>query len=492
MTYTNNRRGLLIGILLLSSLGMTYASATDPTQLPLGDKKVTTSPKVGYVYVCSSSTGRGGAQITGSWIHGSTWNLNEKTHVQGSVRWPNAKFTITSSTSTGRVITGNGLPVTTPTGIYPIGSTDPAYQVDRNPNSITTQSISYTLPLHPTVAQNPSCVSMGTIGIALNGTPIFNAFDAENRDAVANEVQDSCGGHPQQEGMYHYHGPTTCLPGYSENNALIGYALDGFGIYSNHDGEGREIATKDLDECHGMTSEVVWDGKKVSMYHYVLTQDFPYNIGCFKGTPITTSTTSTRSTPRNSGVPSDNSLIITTTSNLTIGSSGDDVLKLQTTLEQEGFLRIPQGIAKGYFGKVTQAALMKYQKANNITPTGVFGSKTRAFHNGKNSGENSEGTHTDGKQSADQHTKPGSQIGTMPIRQSGNGDTSSQNTPVDHGVASPGSGAPGEMHTPPVEAVSACDEVEEGGSCSFIAPGNRSISGTCKEVKESLACVPAH
>jgi hypothetical protein len=30
----------------------------------------------------------------------------------------------------------------------------------------------------------------------------------------------------------------------------------------------------------------MWDGKLVTMYHYVATREFPYVMGCFKGTPI--------------------------------------------------------------------------------------------------------------------------------------------------------------------------------------------------------------
>ncbi|MGH7634912.1 MAG: YHYH protein, partial [Gemmatimonadaceae bacterium] len=105
------------------------------------------------------------------------------------------------------------------------------------------------------------------------------------RDAVAHEVQDLCSGHPQMRGEYHYHGPSPCLPGETARETLIGYAVDGFGIYSMYDRNGREIATADLDECHGRASEIPWEGTTVTMYHYVLTRDYPYTVGCFRGTP---------------------------------------------------------------------------------------------------------------------------------------------------------------------------------------------------------------
>lgn len=37
-----------------------------------------------------------------------------------------------------------------------------------------------------------------------NAAVIFNAFDAQGRDATAYEIQDRCNGHPQQSGSYSY------------------------------------------------------------------------------------------------------------------------------------------------------------------------------------------------------------------------------------------------------------------------------------------------
>ena len=66
-------------------------------------------------------------------------------------------------------------------------------------------------------------------------------------------------------------------------------------------------------------------------------------------------------------------------SNLTIGSRGGDVVTLQTWLETEGFLVMPAGVSKGYFGPITRNALANYQAANNIRPSvGFFGPLTRA------------------------------------------------------------------------------------------------------------------
>ncbi len=66
-----------------------------------------------------------------------------------------------------------------------------------------------------------------------------------------------------------------------------------------------------------------------------------------------------------------------------IGSSGDDVKALQDILEVGGFLKVPKGVAKGYFGAQTKNAIKKFQKAHGIAKEGGggygnLGPKTRA------------------------------------------------------------------------------------------------------------------
>jgi hypothetical protein len=51
----------------------------------------------------------------------------------------------------------------------------------------------------------------GEAGIMLTGVPLLNGFDAGMRDAAAHEVQDTCSGHPQREGQYHYHSLSPCI-----------------------------------------------------------------------------------------------------------------------------------------------------------------------------------------------------------------------------------------------------------------------------------------
>lgn len=262
-------------------------SRVNPTAIPLGDGKVTTTaPAVGYVYSCTSQFGGGGASAVGPWINtaAGTWNATTKLAVQGAVSWPDsANFALTGST---RVVTSNDLPSHV-TGVFPIAMSDPAYAYDHNPNHIGVQSISFTLPANPTVAGSPTCTGLGPIGIMISGTVIYNALDAEGRDAGAHEEQDSCQGHPQSSEEYHYHALSKCIadPG-TGHSQLLGYALDGFGIYGLRGENGDTLTDADLDECHGHTHAITWDGQTVTMYHYHATIEYPYTVGCYRGTPV--------------------------------------------------------------------------------------------------------------------------------------------------------------------------------------------------------------
>jgi hypothetical protein len=260
-----------------------HTSDVDLTRLEVGDGKYSTSPQVGYVYSCQTQFNGGGASGTGNWMNGDgTWDATKKAVVDGSVTWPHS-FTITVQ-GDQRVFTGNDLP-DHPTGVFPISPSDDAYAVDRNPNSIHSQTVTFGVPANPSVAAQPTCVG-GEVGIMLSGVVIFNAFDAEGRDAPAHEVQDACDGHPQQSGFYHYHSLSDCIEDTtSGHSALVGYAFDGFGIYGYYGEDGKELTNEDLDACHGHTHMIEWDGQLVEMYHYHATHEFPYVVGCFKGTP---------------------------------------------------------------------------------------------------------------------------------------------------------------------------------------------------------------
>jgi hypothetical protein len=67
--------------------------------------------------------------------------------------------------------------------------------------------------------------------------------------------------------------------------------------------------------------------------------------------------------------------------NLTVGSTGADVVALQDWLAAKGFLSIPAGTSKGYFGQLTKTAVAAYQASAGISATGFVGPATRGALN---------------------------------------------------------------------------------------------------------------
>jgi hypothetical protein len=282
---TGTARTASVGDLVLDpshDYGNKYADGI----LPVGDGKYhTDGPEKGDVYVCHEpGAGGGGAGTRGPWFSadGKTYDVNKKVAVEGEVRW-DASFSMLVADGT-RTISTNDLPRDHTTGEFPIQSDTPAYQYDRNPNHIVAQSLTYVLNANPEFSDHPQCVQ-GESGVMETGVALFDAFDAGGRDAGAWEVQDGCGGHPQMSSEYHYHTLSACITDTSVDTVL-GYALDGFPFTGPKVGDGNILTTDDLDECHGITSTITLDGTSVTTYHYVMTQDFPYSVSCFRSTPI--------------------------------------------------------------------------------------------------------------------------------------------------------------------------------------------------------------
>ncbi len=276
-----------LSILAIATLGFLNPVFGDSEKLPIGDGKISSTPQQGYLYSCQSrfNPNAGGAHANGNWISGNYWYPALKPIVDGDVKWSGGGVTVTTNGPMRNIISNN-LP-SHGTGIYPIKRNDDAYKYDRNPNRISSQNINLQIPATPRLAASPNCVPMGLIGISLTGAAIYNSVDARGDDAPAHEIQDKCAGHPERSGQYHYHGPSDCMVEMevdaSGHSGLIGYALDGFGIYGLKGKGGNALSNADLDACHGHSGKVLWDGSVTNMYHYHLTEEYPYTIGCFKG-----------------------------------------------------------------------------------------------------------------------------------------------------------------------------------------------------------------
>lgn len=153
-----------------------------------------------------------------------------------------------------------------------------------NPNAIRKQNYVFRIPLRPRSRSDGknTPTPMGPIGVAINGVPFYNPYNAEGNDAVMGpfaEVFDSCCGHPDQLGRYHYHQYPVCVKSpfrdpAGEHSPLIGFAFDGYAVYGPLGEDGKPPS--DLDDCNGHS-----DARRG--YHYHVSSKFPYIVGAYRG-----------------------------------------------------------------------------------------------------------------------------------------------------------------------------------------------------------------
>jgi hypothetical protein len=266
------------------SVGMPK-STLDLKTVNLGSRVYsTTITAVGAEHVCSPLAGSVPVK-TPPWVDtaASTWNMTTKAAVAGDVTWSSTFRT--SHSGSNLVLKGNDLPPRS--GTFPVDRADPAYAY--NPDLTPVSAFDFSLKVPDSPAQNPTptCVEGdGPVGVMSNGVILDGALDANGNDAGAVATQDTCHGSPSATG-YHYVSLSPCLlsPTALTTTTQVGWALDGFGIYVEYGADGNLLTNQDLDACHGRTSVVPWHGKMVSIYHYDMTLEYPYAVGCFSGTP---------------------------------------------------------------------------------------------------------------------------------------------------------------------------------------------------------------
>ncbi len=98
-------------------------------------------------------------------------------------------------------------------------------------------SRTYLIPVTPVaLGGGTASVGMNGVGLALNGIAIdAPAPVAQIKAAYTIAAFDDCGGHVNPHTGYHYHAATGCttqVPSTDGHAALIGYALDGYGIFA--------------------------------------------------------------------------------------------------------------------------------------------------------------------------------------------------------------------------------------------------------------------
>ncbi|MCC2680135.1 MAG: hypothetical protein K0R29_2711 [Pseudobdellovibrio sp.] len=103
-----------------------------------------------------------------------------------------------------------------------------------NPNRISTQSITMTIPKTPTFKSSGLDVTQGSgldcLGLSTYGVCLFNNQAAPG-DSLATEFQtmDNGDGHPQNTGKYHHHTEPYFLT--DDDSSLIGVMMDGYPVY---------------------------------------------------------------------------------------------------------------------------------------------------------------------------------------------------------------------------------------------------------------------
>ena len=262
------------------------------------------------------------AQSTYSWINQSnnTIVISAMPYVSGSVNATDidpAGFNLTQTNVTGtntlgvpnipyRYFKGNGLPNFV-MGKFPVQPGTPAYSYyNALPGGSTTYPTADLIPVatynlesyipkipveNPKDANGnvlPGPISSLITGVALTGA-VWHAELANSSTSWYNPSSalplDQCWGHPYNK-QYHLHGYSwKCFPnqGNSGPSPLFGYALDGYGIYGPRGEDGQMITNAQLDQCHGHTASVMWDGQITNIYHYHLNREYPYSVGCFHG-----------------------------------------------------------------------------------------------------------------------------------------------------------------------------------------------------------------
>ena len=277
---------------------------------------------------CSGPVTTAGVQC--AWSH-DAYNASASVRTHSAAAW--------SCSPTARTLTANGIP-DHETGTFPNPDC---------PNTIRAGSVSASMTLAPALTGQAGSRAMivgyafngvkfdpstaGTCSVAngqtscslIGNTGNWN-IEALGQSSFHFGVDDS-NAHVQPTGDYHYHGmPTRFIDGLGKGRSmtLVGFAIDGFPIYAKYgysdptDASSgiKEVSSSwrvksspdanrppvdtyplgafaqdyeyvaglgDLDECNGRTG--VTPEFPCGIYHYYITDTYPYIQRCLKGTP---------------------------------------------------------------------------------------------------------------------------------------------------------------------------------------------------------------
>lgn len=153
--------------------------------------------------------------------------------------------------------------------------------------SMSAHTYRMTIPAYPVVATSHEATTLGPIGMAINGVPIYNDREGGNvaLDALTITTFDFSGAHPGPGKDYHYH--TTGTYTTVDDDNLVGFLRDGFPIYGRRDGDDSYPA--DLDSYGGHFSTTTEFPNGIYHYHasnvnYLNTGYYILKAGSYYGT----------------------------------------------------------------------------------------------------------------------------------------------------------------------------------------------------------------
>lgn len=167
-----------------------------------------------------------------------------------------------------------------------VGAEYKNFCVECLPSYVSSITQTYYIPVSPVKLSSSVSFGMGpgasgpsVRGVAFNGVR-FDAPAPVNAILGAYTLApfDDAGGHINMAAGYHYHAATGLSKKITQSDghsAMIGYAIDGHGLYEQLDASGKEYT--DLDACRGHSDEI-------RGYHYHVDKAGANNfINCLKG-----------------------------------------------------------------------------------------------------------------------------------------------------------------------------------------------------------------
>lgn len=159
-------------------------------------------------------------------------------------------------------------------GLYVLPEDPALFDAQRSPGDIEdyTNDYNLTVSMSPQKATNSSATSLGAIGIALSGGPLFN--DSEGTGDLSVGVMqgfDRNGAHTGPE-TYHYHLEPKAIS--NDDDKLVGIIADGFFIFGRRCYSTGDYPT-DLDASNGHTSNTLYTGTSEAdaEYHYHISNE---------------------------------------------------------------------------------------------------------------------------------------------------------------------------------------------------------------------------